>query len=278
MGERPPRMDVHAWDARRRRARCGIAESSYSWSSEPSTVTCAACRRALAGDAAPAASGTTRTEGVDVLDGSQGQDAARLLLAADPMPGCLLDPGGIIRFVNAAWDRFAEENGGAPRALGAAVVGTSWLDHVQGDEVRQHCRALLERALQGSGWAGVVELCECNSPELARLVACRFERVAGPDGGEPVGLAATYTTLHTRLLDRTRDAFEGDDGRFRGADGSFLACACCRRVLGPRPPGAWTFVPRLVRSPPPDLVYTICGACRTLYQGGAAPGLPGRDG
>lgn len=197
--------------------------------------------------------------------GSSILDAARAALAAETNSACLLDVHGVIRFVNEAWDRFARENGGAPRALGAAVVGTRWLDHLSGDEVRVLHARLLERALAGQGWSGVVQLGECNTPTEARLVASRFERVLSRRDGEPVGIAAVHTVLTSRPMAEAHPPVEADASAYRRQDGLLVQCACCRRVQSPADPRRWDLVPRLVASPAPLVTHGLCELCVHLY-------------
>jgi hypothetical protein len=191
--------------------------------------------------------------------------AAQAVLARETNSACLLDARGVIRFVNEGWDRFARENGGAPRALGAAVIGTPWLDHVVGDEVRAHHARLLERARAGQGWGGVVHLGECNTPTEARLVVSRFERVLSGPKGEPVGIAAVYTVLTARPMAEVHPPVEADEAAYRRPDGLLVQCACCRRVQSPEDPGRWDLLPRLVELPARRVTHGLCDLCVRLY-------------
>lgn len=191
--------------------------------------------------------------------------AAKEILAREAGSACLLDARGIIRFVNEAWDRFARENGGAPGALGSAVVGTPWIEHVLGDDVRAHHVALLERALAGQGWSGVVHLGECNSPTEARLMASRFERVLSGPGGEPVGIAAVHTMLAARPLAEAHRLVELDGSAYRHPHGMLVQCACCRRVQSPADPARWDLIPHLLESPGERVTHGLCELCVRLY-------------
>ncbi len=191
--------------------------------------------------------------------------AARAILAAEASSACLLDARGVILFVNPAWDRFARENGGEPGALGEAVLGTRWLDHVRGDEVRAHHGRLLERALAGQGWSGVLHLGECNSPTEARLVVSRLERVLSGAGGEPVGVAAVYTVLATRPLAELHPPVEAEAASYRRADGYVVQCACCRRVQSPAELARWDLVPALIAHRAGQVTHGLCELCARLY-------------
>ena len=197
--------------------------------------------------------------------GSAILSATRAILARESSSACLLDVRGIIRFVNPAWDRFASENGGAPGALGSAVVGTTFLDHVAGHEVRAHHARLLERALAGQGWSGVVQLGECNSPTEARLMAARFERVVAGPAEVPVGIAAVYTMLTTRPMAGVHPPVEAEAAAYRRPDGLLTQCACCRRVQDTADPERWDLVPRLVEAPALNVTHGLCDLCVQLY-------------
>src|SRR3990172_13417691 len=82
-------------------------------------------------------------------------------LAAERHPACLLDTQAAFLFVNEAWDRRAIEGGQDPSTLGGALIGTSWLLSVAGEEARRRRADLFERALRA-----------------------RAPRRAGPQGGE----------------------------------------------------------------------------------------------
>jgi hypothetical protein len=197
--------------------------------------------------------------------GSAILSATQAILAREANSACLLDVRGVIRFVNPAWDRFASENGGAPGALGAAVVGTAFLDHVAGHEVRAHHARLLERALAGQGWSGVVQLGECNSPTEARLIAARFERVLSGSVEKPVGIAAVYTILTARPLAEAYRTMEAEEAAYRGPNGLLVQCACCRRVQFAADPDRWDLLPRLIESPAEMVTHGLCDLCVQLY-------------
>lgn len=125
-------------------------------------------------------------DGMRAVDHHGALASAIRSLAAAAHPACLLDCQGRFLFVNQAWDHFAEENGGAPRGLGSALIGTALTDHLVGEEIRRYNADLIERALRSDGTrAGqVVQVAEANSPTQARLVASRFEPVIVRGWGE----------------------------------------------------------------------------------------------
>jgi hypothetical protein len=195
----------------------------------------------------------------------RGAEAAERALAETPSPACLLDSQGVIRYVNAAWDDFARANGGAPDALGASVLGTRWLDHVAGEDVRAHHAGLLEAALRGEGTGAISTLGECNSAETIRLVVTKLERVVAPALAGAIGVAVSCRTLRSAAIQKMRPAVDGDGTGYRHPDGSVFQCTCCRRTRRPGPTQVWDFVPALVRRPPERVAFTFCQACADQY-------------
>lgn len=191
-------------------------------------------------------------------------------LAAEKNPACLVDTQGTILFVNDAWERQAEANGGAPGCLRAALIGTSWLGHIRGDAVRQIHAALLERILRARGphARSVTQVAESNTPTTAALVSARLEQVL--QGGEPVAVSIAYATLRERPIDEVYELVDRPADAYRDAAGDIVQCSCCRRVRDPADPERWDFVPRLIAEPPPT-VQAVCALCGELHL---VPGAP----
>ena len=190
--------------------------------------------------------------------------ACRAAVQREPGSACFVDPRGIIQWVNGAWDRFARANGGAPAALGAMVVGTSWIRHVAGEEARAHYLALLDAALESSSWPGLVELGECNGPEVLRLVATRFERWVGEGQARPLGVLISSQVLTSRSVSGARPTAGGAVDAFRDPSGLLQQCWCCRAVREPAG-NAWHFHPDLVRTLPPGVSFRLCPRCAALF-------------
>ncbi len=81
----------------------------------------------------------------------------------------LVDHQGIIRDVNAGWDRFAQMNGGPP---GMEVLNRRIFDFVTGDPARMYLNSLLEqsRTLQQE----VIVAYRCDSPGRKRYMELRL--------------------------------------------------------------------------------------------------------
>jgi PAS fold len=184
-------------------------------------------------------------------------------LAAEASPACLLDTRGTVVFVNEAWDRHAAANGGAPRCLGASLIGTSWLDHIAGDEVKEHHARLLERALRPAARPpAVVHVAESNTPTTAALVSTRLAPVL--DRGEPLAVSVVHSVVRERPIAEVYEVVHGSAEDYRGAGGELAQCSCCRRVRDPADASRWDLVPELLTSPP-RATHVLCELCAELH-------------
>lgn len=190
-------------------------------------------------------------------------------LEAEPWPAYALDRKGQIVRVNGAWDRVARAANGP---MAAAVIGTRWLDHITGDELRTWYAALLERVL-GSG-AGESHRCDCNTPARYRLFSSRFEPLRPPRSPEIVGVLVLASRLEEAPIGERYRIGRPDLIRFQTMDGLVVQCSGCRRVrvAGGRP-FVWEFVPEYVEAPRSDVSHGICRLCREIYYG-----MPAREG
>jgi hypothetical protein len=196
-------------------------------------------------------------------------------LAAEAHPACLLDCQNIFLFVNQPWDRFAEENGGAPTGLGAALIGTPWGDHLAGDDIRRYHGGLLARAIKSDGARAhqVVQVSESNSPTEARLIATRFDPVIARDWGEPMGIVVVHAVVRVRPIDEVYQVVSGEERLYRDDEERVVQCSCCRRTRQPAS-GCWDFVPSLVQTPPHGARWEICDLCLELHYPGMQPEFP----
>jgi hypothetical protein len=188
-------------------------------------------------------------------------------LASDKHPGCVLDAQGTFLFVNEAWDRHAAENGGGRACLGETLIGTPWLDHIVGDDVRARHADLLRRALRSPGPKPrpVLQMAECNTPTTAGLLSTKLEPVF--HNGEAVAIRISHTLVRERPIAEVYDVVHRPLEAYRGDEGRVAQCSCCRRVLDPREPDRWDLVPELVAAPPPGVVHALCGYCAQLHVG-----------
>ena len=187
-------------------------------------------------------------------------------LAAEKCPACLLDTQGTFLFVNEAWDRHAMANGGAPACLGSSLIGTSWLDHIHGDEMRQLHASLLERALRARGPhpRPVIQVGESNTPTTAALLSTRLELVL--QGGEALAVSIVHSTVRERPIAEVYDVVDRPPEAYQDARGEIVQCSCCRRVRDPAEPERWDLVPALLAEPV-RATHALCELCGELHCG-----------
>ncbi len=181
-------------------------------------------------------------------------------LAAEKNPGCLLDPCGTFLFVNEAWDRHGAATGNG--AAGSTAIGTSWLDHVQGDEVRRIHAALLERVQRVPHPRALVQVAEANTSTRAALLATRFEPVL--QQGDLLGVRVELTVVRERPIEELYEVVHRAPDACRQPDGAVVLCACCRRVRDPADAARWDLVPELMELPI-TVRHELCELCAELH-------------
>lgn len=197
-------------------------------------------------------------------------------LAALREPACLLDPGGVVLFVNDAWERRSAERGGGDRCGSSGVVGRRWLEAIAGEEPRRLHAVLLHRALrrQGGGPSGaVIHASEDNDGEAARLVSTHLEPVVVAPG-TLVGVSVVHRTVRELPLEEVYAPVAGGEAGYRDAAGELHQCSCCRRTRRPDAPDEWDYVPALVLVPPSRTTFGYCALCLELHCAGG-PGAGG---
>jgi hypothetical protein len=183
------------------------------------------------------------------------------ILGRERVSSCLLDLEGRILAVNDAWDRFARENGGEARCLGARLVGSAYASHVEGAAPRAQVEEALSRALGGKSFA--VES-ECSSADRLRVLRTQHVPVRRADDAV-VGVLLVHATVHDAPMGEVRPLLPPDDASYRRDDGLVLMCSCCRRVQGRQAPERWDFVPAYLERPPHPVSHGFCEACFLQY-------------
>lgn len=170
---------------------------------------------------------------------------------------CALDGSYVIGYVNAAWRRFARDNGGPRDREATWSIGASYLDAVP-KVLRDFYHGLLKRSLvareRGSLFP-LVHVYECSSPTTYR----RFAMAVYPLDG-PVFLLA-HTPVVVRDFDAQLEAHPASDD-YVNADGLIKQCSHCRRVQRPRQqPEIWDWVPAWVARSPSETSHGLCDLC-----------------
>lgn len=163
----------------------------------------------------------------------------------------VIDPIGDILWVNAAWRRFAEENGGRPDAY----VPGSYFDGILSPE-RELYRAIFADALT-RGTVYTQEY-ECSSSDTYRLYQLR----ALPIDNQALILEHSPAISHPQS-----GSGEGTDERlegYRDAHGFVLQCSNCRRVRH-ADTQSWDWLAALVARPIPSTTHGTCSLCLGFY-------------
>jgi len=175
------------------------------------------------------------------------------VLETDTSTLVCLTPDGVIAWVNAAWWRFAEDNG-APEIARRFGVGARYLDGVSG-ELRPWCEEVFKHA-QDSGEPFVFDY-ECSSPSRVRRFRMRVLPI------KKLGLLLE----HALLVDAARaDGLHAaaDDPAYRSRDGFVRQCSNCRKVRKPEA-NRWDVVLAWIERSPPRTSHGLCGACYAFY-------------
>lgn len=177
-------------------------------------------------------------------------------LDADPSTICALDDALRIVYVNAAWDRFARDNG-ARWEPGAWGVGSAYLDAISPEQRPFHAslfdRVRVERE-------PVVHEYDCSSPDTERRHQMRLLRCR----------SGIVLVVHSPVYEVPRGAQRAAfHETYREDHGYMTRCAHCRRVRRARTPvGApqtWDWVSEYAGRAPLNTSHALCRVCLALY-------------
>jgi hypothetical protein len=182
-------------------------------------------------------------------------------LEAEPHSACVLGRGGVILHVNAAWDRFALENGGAPDCLGERIVGKTYFNFIDGAAPRAFFEGAWLRVLAG---CPVTLRSECSTATVSRELSTRLLPVTV---GRDPGAAVIHAVERVVPVPGLRGC--PDPARWIGEGGCVDSCTACRRVRRTDGSG-WDLVPELIAKPPPAH-WGFCPLCASAYRSARDP-------
>ena len=161
-----------------------------------------------------------------------------------------LTPDLRIGWVNAAWARFAIDNGVAD----LPSQGRAYLDAIPEVLRAFYARAFAEAVERGVPWHHDYE---CSSDRVER----QFRLTAYPLRGRGLLL------VHALLVEvaHTREACAGEELRYRSSAGLVVQCAHCRRIQRAADPATWDWVPSWVARAPGRVSHGLCPACMGHY-------------
>lgn len=162
-----------------------------------------------------------------------------------------IDAQDSIRFVNPAWDRFAQENADA-RMGSDAVVGSSLWDHIHDHTSRELYRKILAKVRDRGDFRFALR---CDSPTLRRRLEMRIKAA----GGGSVEFRTHELSVEPRAEQTMFDPTVDHAGNL------VLVCSWCNRL---DVEGRWLEVEDAVqelglfeRDRMPHLSHGICPAC-----------------
>ena len=164
-----------------------------------------------------------------------------------------------LAYFNAAWDRFALQNGGDTEFLDRWSEGASILEAFP-EKLRAFYKLSYEKCLAtGEPWEHEYE---CSSPSVFR----KFHQIVYPLKD------AALIVVNSLVAEQPHDPSQGETGNvdeslYRDEDGFVHQCAHCRRVQRQSDELTWDWVPDWVASIPPDSTHTFCPTCYGHYWG-----------
>jgi hypothetical protein len=166
----------------------------------------------------------------------------------------LIEPTGVIGWMNPAWFRFARANDGLD-VIERFDVGSCYFDGIA-----PPLRGFYESVIQNAHVTQEVfeQEYECSSPDRRRIIRMRALPLRSS------GLLLEHTVVREMPVDA--DSKEAHDAVYRDERGLVLQCSNCRRVR--RSDGAgWDWVRDWVAAPPPNTTHGLCRTCLDFYWG-----------
>jgi hypothetical protein len=173
-------------------------------------------------------------------------------LEAEADSACLLGEDWEFIYLNPAWERFAEANGGHG-VSSADLLGRSYLSFSSDSLTRELLRSVQVRVSAGEAFTLFTR---CDSPGVERRIASHFLPVWG---GGFRGTAVLHLSVQPDALSQRLPWGQKDPAVREG-----LSCGSCHRVLRGGHPG-WHLAPR-TPEPGAGLSSAYCPTCAGLLQ------------
>jgi hypothetical protein len=170
-------------------------------------------------------------------------------------------PDLTLAYQNAAWFRFAAENG-EPAISSTWPIGRSVLDAVPGC-LSLWCRTFVASALASGGSRPLSHEYECSSADVYR----RFVMTAYPVPGPIADGVLVANSLRVEVPHSQSDQVPMPQAarNYIDAAGLIHQCAHCRRVRSVAEPLEWHWVPEWVRHARQNISHGLCETCLTVY-------------
>lgn len=171
------------------------------------------------------------------------------LADGDNVTYILSDDLHILR-TNAAWERFARENGGE-NVLAMWRRGAALLDAVPAELQRFLADGFARARRSEDRWEHDYE---CSSPTEHRT----YRMIVYPFSGG-------FVVTHALLVSRPHEQVALEPGAQYEHDGLISMCAHCRRVRWSSKPERWDWVPAYVAKRHDNISHGLCAACYRFY-------------
>ncbi len=177
-----------------------------------------------------------------------------------------LDADGIIRYVNPAWSRHADEANAPESCRLEAVLHRRYLDFVVG-ALRPSLEVAIANLLRGGGPSRPEMFIhsECNTPQWFRRLTTHLTQI-GPAAGtaSAQGLLLRHFLRVEGPLERRYELTDSPAEELQDANGVLTQCSCCRRV---KVPGTeqWKMSLALFEPSPRMTSHGLCRSCLEAY-------------
>lgn len=174
---------------------------------------------------------------------------------------CGLWPDTRLAYVNPAWERFAEENGGQPGIRERWDLGARYLDAVP-ESLRPFYEDLLKEAPErGETLRPLTHEYECSSAESYRKYHMQVYALPNREG---------YVIVNSSVVEQPHDAkerpaYSPEADVYADVDGTIRQCAHCRRVQRTEGTDAWDWIPAWVERCPESTSHVLCPICFDYY-------------
>lgn len=162
-----------------------------------------------------------------------------------------------LRYFNASWSRFAQDNGGEPAisqrfSLGASLFDALTPPHLRDFYTFHYAGCLTESRVWSHEY-------ECSSASVFR----RFRQFVYPLDGRGV------LVVNSKIVERPHHLLESTSceptDRYRDAAGLIHQCAHCRRFRHGEHHASWDWVPAWVAKAPTRCSHGLCPTCAVFY-------------
>lgn len=164
-------------------------------------------------------------------------------------------PDLTLAFTNAAWHRFAADNGGEPEISTKWLLGRSILEAISEPlrsfyDLRYRACLRLERP-----WEHTYECSSADSERFFHMTAM------------PVGAGQAILVINSLRIEKPmeRPGPEPLEERYRNRHGMAIQCAHCRRFRRADSETTWDWIRDWIRSPLNNTSHSICEPCLGFY-------------